>query len=664
MSFAALPESYADLVMEDDALELIYGWMHLWELYFSKSTGGQHLTRGPTASSKSQYYWSDHLRALPNGLPYRRCLLIYGPTGIGKTTLAEYVSRAFGYAPLLIDCIDDEDPNLYDSIFGSQRSSLNPFFAQTAKRNAPEPRQILILDNIDCFSTQQYQNNIIRRLLLYDKKIRTGQLSKAIKRQHPIILIATDAYARNIRQFRELSAVVHLAAPVADKVAVAFQKRFNVQAGMSMRGFITSALAAVSGDLRTLTLILDLVYLHKCVSLDSALQELLRGSSSSYIDLARAVATQNYKYLISAHHARHDDSSDQILTKFIHSNGLNILDRSIRSTAIMIAMLSFLNYSDDELEKAVHRLEDHASEIGLLQKFDIDKPVSNYVYVNFLIAISSIYQRSALNGTKRLVLAALVQLNTDLLYSPLPLKTHDNIYTSLLYPSAVRLGALTQRTQLFLDTYYTTVSPLCLANIGARSSLFATDVLPLSVAMVSLGAPDIGNVLIMPPSARLSSITLSSIIYDAGLSINLPQGPDKLQEYASHTTSNAFSSRRTPTSFGNDSFGHNFTVSSTPIWDAVYRNIPANSLQILESMRDRLLSSSTQWKTYADIDFSVLELFQRVEGELETMNRREAGTLDKELVYIYNDGVTTAVRRPITYNMLCRSISNIASGGL
>ncbi|EFO65313.1 Hypothetical protein GLP15_4307 [Giardia lamblia P15] len=664
MTSIVFPESYADLMMDDDSLELIYGWMHLWELYLFKGMGGQRLTQGPTTFSKGQRYWSDHLRTLQNGLPYRRCLLIYGPTGVGKTVLAKYVSRAFGYDPLLVDCIDEEDPNLYDSVFGTQSSSSNSLLMQVTRKESLTPRHILILDNIDCFSTQQYQNNLFRRLVSYDRKIRTGQLSKFIRRQHPIILIATDAYARNVRQFRELSAVVHLAMPAADKVAAAFQKRFKIQTGMSMRSFITTALTAVSGDIRTLAMALEQVYLHKCTSLDLAIQELLKGSSSSYIDLARAVATQNYKYLISAHHTRHDDSSDQILTKFLHSNNLNPLDRSVRSTAIMIAMLSFLNYGEDELEKAVHRLEDHAAEIGLLQKFDIDNHVSNHVYINFLTAISSIYQQSVANTTKRLVLAALVQLNTDLLYSPLPLRTHDSVYTSLLYPSAIHLGTVSQRNNLPLDMYYTTASPLCLANIGARSFLFASEVLPLSVAMVSLGAPDIGNILIMPPTARLSSITLASIIYDVGLSINLTQDPDNPQGRMSHTTSSTLNSQRASTPFGTDSFGHNFTTSSTQIWDTVYRSISTNSLQILESMRDRLLSSPTQWRTYADIDSSVLSLYERVESELEAMNKREAGILDKELVYIYSDGATTAVRRPITYSMLCGSISNIASGGL
>lgn len=663
MSSATLLESYADLVMDDDSLELIYGWMHLWELYFSKNTRGHRLSRGSTTSSQIKQYLPDHLRTLPNGLPYKRCLLIYGPTGVGKTALARYISRAFGYAPLFVDCIDEEDASLYDAIFGNQKASLKSVFTRAAGGGTSEPRQILILDNIDCFNNQQYQNDLFRRLLSYDKKLKTGQLSRFIRRQHPVILIATDAYARNVRQFRELSAVVHLAAPAVDKVTAAFQKKFKLQAGMSVRSFITNALTAVSGDIRTLTAMLDLVYMHKCISLDSALQELLRGSSSSYIDLARAVATQNYKYLISAHHSRHNDSSDQILTKFLHSNKLNTLDRSVRSTAIMIAMLSFLNYSDDELEKAVHRLEDHAAEIGLLQKFSIDKPVSNYVYINFIVAISSIYEKSALNITKRLVLAALVQLNTDLLYSPLPLKTHDDIYTALLYPSPARIGTFFQRAHMFLDTYYATASSLCLANTGARSSLFVTQMLPLSVAMVSLGAPDIGNILIMPPAARLSSINVASIIYDAGLSINI-QEPDNPQGAASRINPGIPSSQRVSTSFGSDSFGHNFSIPSAQIWDNVYRKIPINSLQILESMQDRLLSSSTQWKSYADIDSSVYELFERVESEIEAMNKREAGILDKELVYIYSDGVTNAVRRPVTYNMLCGGINNIASGGI
>lgn len=656
-------ESYADLVMEDNSLEIIYGWMHLWELYFSKTTRGQHVSHGSNGSSQIKHYLSDHLRTLQNGLPYKRCLLIYGPTGVGKTTLAKYVSKAFGYAPIFIDCIDEEDPNLYDAIFGNQKSSLKSVFTKTRDGDSSNLRHILILDNIDSFSTQQYQGNLVRRLLSYERKLKTGQLSKFIRRQHPIILITKDAYDRKVRQFRELSVVVHLATPVADKVTAVFQRRLKIQAGMSMRSFISNALVAVGGDLRTLTTALELVYIHKCISLDLALQELLRGSSSSYVDVARAVATQNYNYLISAHDSRHSDSSDSILTKFLRSNKLNTLDRSTRSTAIMISLLSFLNYSGDELEKAVHRLEDHAAEIGILQKFSIDKPVSNYVYLNFIVAISSIY-KDALHITKRLVLAALVQLNTDLLYSPLPLKTHDDIHASLLYPSPAHLRVFSQKRHVLSDIYYTTASPLCLANIGARSSLFATELLPLSVAMVSLGAPDIGNLFIMPSSARLSSINVASIIYDAGLSINATQELDNPQRNIPHINSDVPTVQRVPTSFGNDSLGHNFSIPSAQIWDDVYRAIPTNSLQILESMRDRLLSSSIQWKTYADIDASVYELFERVESEIEAMNKREAGVLDKELVYIYNDGVTNAVRRPITYSMLCGNISNTASGGI
>ena len=188
------PKTYSDLLTEEKTNREILTWMKSWdEIVFNRkftipkipiiqninNQNKNYLNKSKkTVNSNSQnlneknninqieYYEVEYVQSK------HKIILISGPPGIGKTTMANIISRQCGYEPIIINSSDERTADklitrIYDTTL---MHNLN------VNKNKPKPT-CLILDEIDGISSDYQGKNSIKSIIDF---IKNGRLNKGI----------------------------------------------------------------------------------------------------------------------------------------------------------------------------------------------------------------------------------------------------------------------------------------------------------------------------------------------------------------------------------------------------------------------------------------------------------------------------------------------------
>lgn len=103
------PQSFLDLLSDDETNREVVRWLQSWNTcVFGESL---ERTRRPSKSAKLSKgkgpLAGEDPAADPLGRPHYKAILLCGPPGLGKTTLAHVVARHCGYRPVEINASDD-----------------------------------------------------------------------------------------------------------------------------------------------------------------------------------------------------------------------------------------------------------------------------------------------------------------------------------------------------------------------------------------------------------------------------------------------------------------------------------------------------------------------------------------------------------------------------
>eukprot|EP01127_Copromyxa_protea_P006870 TRINITY_DN16813_c0_g1_i1.p1 TRINITY_DN16813_c0_g1~~TRINITY_DN16813_c0_g1_i1.p1 ORF type:complete len:840 (+),score=161.92 TRINITY_DN16813_c0_g1_i1:20-2539(+) len=209
------PKSFLDLLSDDKTNRSILSWLKEWDPYvFKKAFTAVSPSKYNPVSKKVEKV----ARKPSSGRPEQKVILLWGPPGVGKTTLAHIIARHAGYEPIEMNASDtrtkkDFIPQVLDVL---EIQSIS--FGKDTKPKC------LIIDEIDGILGREGTGAIDALVALIDEKPskkqqqalqQKGKASNesSFRLHRPIICICNDAWVPALRTLKEKALVFKLAPP-------------------------------------------------------------------------------------------------------------------------------------------------------------------------------------------------------------------------------------------------------------------------------------------------------------------------------------------------------------------------------------------------------------------------------------------------------------------
>ncbi|KAH6659232.1 hypothetical protein BKA67DRAFT_511113 [Truncatella angustata] len=219
---------FIDLCGDDGTNRNVLRWLKRWDpLVFPGATRFRPSGRRPAVDEEEK--------------PHRKILMLTGPPGLGKTTLAHVCAKQAGYEVLEINASDDRSK---DVVKNQIRTSLGTESVKTVQHKKTEPGQqpkiarpvCVVVDEVDGVvsgSGGSGDGGFIKALMdlisLGERNSSGQDTQQAHRKQRktddfrqmrPLILICNDVYHPSLRPLRQssLAEVIHVGKPTIDSV--------------------------------------------------------------------------------------------------------------------------------------------------------------------------------------------------------------------------------------------------------------------------------------------------------------------------------------------------------------------------------------------------------------------------------------------------------------
>jgi len=179
----------------------------------------------------------------------RKCIYIYGNSGIGKTQFAIQILKECGFDYLLYDAGNIRNKAVIDDITKHNANHNNVM--SMFKR---EKREIaIIMDEIDCMNNGDKGgiNTLIK--IIRQKKTKKQQAEDTIR--NPIICIANYKMDKKMKELIKICAAFELKAPTNDQAFAILQRCIGATAAPDMDTIKPIVVPYIQGDLRKIGII-------------------------------------------------------------------------------------------------------------------------------------------------------------------------------------------------------------------------------------------------------------------------------------------------------------------------------------------------------------------------------------------------------------------------
>ncbi|KAM0514215.1 hypothetical protein ACHAPE_007052 [Trichoderma viride] len=222
--------NFMDLCGDDSTNRLVLRWLKKWDpLVFpgtAKAKPKMQRRNGPNAQVEEEK-------------PHRKILMLTGPPGLGKTTLAHVCAKQAGYEVIEVNASDDRSR---DVVKNRIRTSLGTESVKNVgnQKSLNGPQKVakpacVVVDEVDGVVTgsgASGEGGFIKALIdlvLIDQKNASG-VSKSyegkkkkgddFRLMRPLILICNDVYHPSLRPLRQsnLAEIIHVGRPTLDTV--------------------------------------------------------------------------------------------------------------------------------------------------------------------------------------------------------------------------------------------------------------------------------------------------------------------------------------------------------------------------------------------------------------------------------------------------------------
>lgn len=227
--------NFVDLVGDDFTNRQVLRWLKHWDpIVFPHAAKTK-----PAAAIRKQ----QQSQQQEEEKPHKKILMLTGPPGLGKTTLAHVCARQAGYEVLEINASDDRSR---DVVKGRIRTSLGTESVKTVEHAKTKPGEkakvarpvCVVVDEVDGVTTgsgASGEGGFVKSLIdlvMTDQKnssARTASTSSSRKKNkkgddfrqmRPLILICNDVYHPSLRPLRQsgLAEVIRIGKPSVDAV--------------------------------------------------------------------------------------------------------------------------------------------------------------------------------------------------------------------------------------------------------------------------------------------------------------------------------------------------------------------------------------------------------------------------------------------------------------
>ncbi|CRK23451.1 hypothetical protein BN1708_013687 [Verticillium longisporum] len=231
--------TFMDLCGDDSTNRTVLRWLKRWDpIVFPGATNRAPIVRRPAAKD-----------AAVEEKPHRKILMLTGPPGLGKTTLAHVCARQAGYEVMEINASDDRSR---DVVKNRIRTSLGTESVRTVanRKTGSDGQQAkvarpacVIVDEVDgavSGSGASGEGGFVKALIdlvLLDQKNSGAAGSTSHKKKkgddfrlmRPLILICNDVYHPSLRPLRQsgLAEVIHVGKPTIESVVTRLKSVFD-----------------------------------------------------------------------------------------------------------------------------------------------------------------------------------------------------------------------------------------------------------------------------------------------------------------------------------------------------------------------------------------------------------------------------------------------------
>ncbi|KAG8905214.1 hypothetical protein FRB99_000483 [Tulasnella sp. 403] len=201
------PKRFTDLVGDESVHRATLAWLKEWDQCVFKK-------RPPKAKKQRMEQQEQDFRPPDEwGRPHEKILLLSGPPGLGKTTLAHVVASQAGYSVLEINASDARTGNVIDE-------RIKPAL-ETGKALGKKRPVLVIVDEVDGATGENSASFVAKLVQLTidgKRKRKAGEKRNGKDKQpllRPIICICNDLWAPSIVKLRAIARIVrfHPAAP-------------------------------------------------------------------------------------------------------------------------------------------------------------------------------------------------------------------------------------------------------------------------------------------------------------------------------------------------------------------------------------------------------------------------------------------------------------------